>query len=81
MFCQELIWMIIVNKIKNLILNRYFSSFFNRILTPFSLFHIKKPYIVFGNIIQMQTLYQDITIYVLLMGLLEYNNMRLVHIN
>lgn len=42
MFCQELIWMIIVNKIKNLILNRYFSSFFNRILTPFSLFPIKK---------------------------------------
>lgn len=29
----------------------------------------------------MQTLYQDITIYVLFMGLLEYNNMRLVHIN
>lgn len=29
----------------------------------------------------MQTLYQDITIYVLFMGLFEYNNMRLVHIN
>lgn len=29
----------------------------------------------------MQTLYQDITIYVLFMGLLDYNNMRLVHIN
>lgn len=29
----------------------------------------------------MQTLNQDITIYVLFMELLEYNNMRLVHIN